>query len=150
MNHGSSPTPRMPAPAVLLRSRIAQLWLALSVIACCSLVMALARDAVANDWSGWTQEPGRAGLRANGIALAVYLLMALLVNEVAAPWFRWLSASLAALFGLAVLAHQVAHALQGGRAVDLVQAFDLLHHAASLRLVLLSRCWARQAAWQAR
>ena len=42
----------MPVPVPLLRSRIAQLWLALSVIACCSLVMALVRDAVANDWSG--------------------------------------------------------------------------------------------------
>jgi hypothetical protein len=140
----------MPVPEALLRSRIAQLWLALSVIACCGLVMALARDAVANDWSVWAQEPGRAGLRASGIGLGGYLLMALLVNEVSAPWFRWLSAGLAALFGLAVLVHQVAHAFHGGRAVDLAQAFDLLHHAASLRLVLLSRCWARQAACDAR
>lgn len=127
-----------------LPARIAQGWLAMTASLAAMFLMALVRDAVGNDFSRWAGDPGPIGLRVVSVLLALYVAMPMLVRHVDARWFRWLAAGLAGFCGLFILAHQVAHALTASRPFDVIHAFDFLHHALALWVIVLTTRWAQQ------
>lgn len=131
-----------------LPARIAQGWTCMLAAYALLFLMALVRDAVANDFSRWASDPGPIGVRASSILLTLYVVMPMLVRHVDARWFRWLATGLAGFCGLAILAHQLGHALTDSRPFDVLQVFDFTHHALALWVVVLTARWARQAAAQ--
>lgn len=127
-----------------LRSRIAQGWTAMLLAFVCMFLGDLVKSAITNDFSKWATDPGPLGLRVVSVVMTIYIVVPMLVRNVRARWYRWVAVAQAAVIGMFILAHQVAHALNGSRPFDINHIFDFTHHVLAIWVIVLSVRWAQQ------
>ncbi|MES2948750.1 MAG: hypothetical protein V4858_09430 [Pseudomonadota bacterium] len=125
-----------------LQSTLALGWLVLLVLFLAIVLSQLMQAAIDDDFTRFSQHPGRNGWMSSSVLILVYGLMPLLTRLLDRRWFRWLNVVLLAAATAAMMKHQAQHMLEG-MTYGLNGLVDVAHHAVGVVLVFLAIRWAR-------
>ena len=130
-----------------LRSQIALGWVLMLVVLTLTTALLIIQSSLDdNNFHALKVDPGRKSLDFLVFVFAIYVLMPIyvhLVNRLRSSAWRWAAVVMAALILVFFLLHHTAHWVHGDRPTISSHVMDILHHAASIWVLVNSIRWAR-------
>lgn len=126
-----------------LRQTIMIGWIALLQLVVAMFIVAIYRGAIANDFTGFTRDPGTLGIDVMIIVFTIYAFIPVLVRVTDWRPFRWFMVGASVFFLLFFIAHQLTHMFVDNTPLNLYHVLDFAHHLLMVWMIASAIRWAR-------
>lgn len=126
-----------------LRQTLIVGWIALINLVVVMFIVSIYRGAIANDFSGFTKDPGTLGMDIMIVVFTIYALIPVLVRWTDWVPVRWFMVLASCFFFLFFIAHQLTHMIIDGTRLSLYHVLDFAHHFLMLWMIVCSIRWLR-------